>query len=58
VTTAGGVPSGLVGAVEVDETTLRVYDQRDNLIKNVPRTNRKEVHRHKAYGHTTSHTTA
>ena len=43
--------------IEVDETTLHVYDQRDHLIKNVPRTSRKEVRRHKAYGHTTNHQT-
>jgi hypothetical protein len=38
--------------IEVDETTLRVYDHREHLIKHVPRTSRKEVTRHKAYGHT------
>ena len=43
--------------IEVDDTTLHVYDQRDHLIKNVPRTSRKEVRRHKAYGHTTNHQT-
>jgi hypothetical protein len=31
-----------------------VDDQRDHLIKTVPRTSRKEVTRHKAYGHTTN----
>jgi len=35
--------------IEVDETTLRVYDHREHLIKHVPRTSRKEVTRHKAY---------
>ncbi|MDT7596975.1 MAG: hypothetical protein QOJ06_2521, partial [Pseudonocardiales bacterium] len=40
--------------IEIDETTLRVYDQHDHLIKQVPRTSRKEVTRHKAYGHTTN----
>jgi hypothetical protein len=50
--------AGQIVTIEVDETTLRVYDQRNHLIKNVPRTSRKEVRRHKAYGHTTSHTTA
>jgi hypothetical protein len=44
--------AGQIVTIEVDETTLRVYDQRDHLIKNVPRTSRKEVRRHKAYGHT------
>ena len=34
-----------------------VYDHRDHLRKTVPRTSRKEVHRHKAYGHTTNHQT-
>jgi hypothetical protein len=37
--------------IEVDETTLRVYD---HLINTVPRTRRKEVTRHKAYRHTTN----
>jgi len=37
--------------IEVDETTLRVYDQCERLIKTVPRTSRKEVRRHKDYGH-------
>jgi hypothetical protein len=49
--------AGQIVTIEVDETTLRVYDQRDHLIKHVPRTSRKEVHRHKAYGHTTNHKT-
>jgi hypothetical protein len=43
--------------IEVDATTLRVYDQRNQLIKTVSRTSRKEVHRHKAYGQTTNHQT-
>jgi hypothetical protein len=50
--------AGQIVTIEVDETTLRLYDQRNHLIKNVPRTSRKEVRRHKAYGHTTNHTTA
>ncbi|HEX2290652.1 MAG TPA: hypothetical protein VHH53_10790 [Pseudonocardiaceae bacterium] len=45
--------AGQIVTIEIDETTLRVYDQRNHLIKHVPRTSRKEVHRHKAYGHTT-----
>jgi hypothetical protein len=49
--------AGQIVTIEVDETTLRVYDQHDHLIKNVPRTSRKEVRRHKAYGHTTNHQT-
>jgi hypothetical protein len=49
--------AGQTVTIEVDETTLRVYDHRDQLIKNVPRTSRKEVRRHKAYGHTTHHQT-
>ncbi|MGH3698973.1 MAG: hypothetical protein ACRDQY_05790 [Pseudonocardiaceae bacterium] len=44
--------------IEVDETALRVYDHREHLIKTVPRTSRKEVRRHKAYGHTTNHQTS
>jgi hypothetical protein len=43
--------------IEVDATTLRVYDQRNQLIKTVSRTSRKEVHRHKTYGQTTNHQT-
>jgi hypothetical protein len=43
--------AGQIVTIEVDETTLRVYDQRDYLIKTVPRTSRREVRRHKAYGH-------
>ena len=34
-----------------------VYDHRDHARKTVPRTSRKEVHRHQAYGHTTNHQT-
>ena len=49
--------AGQIVTIEVDETTLRVYDHHDQLIKNVPRTSRKEVRRHKAYGHTTNHQT-
>ncbi|MGH3814459.1 MAG: hypothetical protein ACRDUV_18730, partial [Pseudonocardiaceae bacterium] len=49
--------AGQIVTIEVDETTLRVYNQHDHLIKNVPRTSRKEVRRHKAYGHTTNHKT-
>jgi hypothetical protein len=43
--------TGQIVPIEVDDTTLRVYDHRDHLIKTIPRTNRKEVTRHKAYGH-------
>lgn len=42
--------AGQIVTIEVDDTTLRVYDQRNQLIKTVPRTSRKEVTRHKAYG--------
>ncbi|HEX8761812.1 MAG TPA: integrase core domain-containing protein, partial [Pseudonocardiaceae bacterium] len=49
--------AGQIVTIEVDDTTLRVYDQHEHLIKNVPRTSRKEVARHKAYGHTTNHKT-
>jgi hypothetical protein len=48
---------GQIVTIEVDDTTLRVYDQRDHLIKAVPRTSRKEVTRHNAYGHTTNRKT-
>jgi hypothetical protein len=50
--------AGQIVTIEVDETTLRVYDHREHLIKHVPRTSRKEVTRHNAYGHTTNHKTA
>jgi hypothetical protein len=49
--------AGQIVTIEVDETTLRVYDPREHLIKTVPRTSRKEVRRHKAYGHTTNQKT-
>ena len=49
--------AGQIVTIDVDETTLRVYDQHEHLIKNVPRTSRKEVTRHKAYGHTTNQKT-
>jgi hypothetical protein len=49
--------AGQIVTIEVDDTTLRVYDQHEHLIKNVPRTSRKEVARHKAYGHTTNQKT-
>ncbi len=49
--------AGQIVTIEVDDTTLRVYDQREHLIKNVPRTSRKEVRRYKAYGHTTNQKT-
>jgi transposase InsO family protein len=49
--------AGQIVTIEVDETTLRLYDQHDHLIKTVPRTSRKEVRRHKAYGHTTNQKT-
>jgi hypothetical protein len=49
--------AGQIVTIEIDETTLRVYDQHDHLIKQVPRTSRNEVTRHKAYGHTTNQKT-
>jgi transposase InsO family protein len=49
--------AGQIVTIDVDETTLQVYDQHDHLIKHVPRTSRKEVTRHKAYGHTTNQKT-
>jgi hypothetical protein len=49
--------AGQIVTIEVDETTLRVYDHREHLIKHVPRISRKEVRRHKAYGHTTNQKT-
>jgi hypothetical protein len=49
--------AGQIVTIELDETPLRVYDHRDHLIKAVPRTSRKKVHRHKTYGHTTNHKT-
>jgi len=39
--------AGQIVTIEVDEITLRVYDQCGHLIKQVPRTSRKEVRRHK-----------
>ncbi|MBA2474084.1 MAG: hypothetical protein H0V41_18320 [Pseudonocardiales bacterium] len=49
--------AGQIVTIEVDETTLRVYDHRNHLIKTVPRTSHKEITRHKAYGHTTNRKT-
>jgi hypothetical protein len=48
---------GQIVTIELNETPLRVYDHRDHLIKTVPRTIRKKVHRLKTYGHTTNHKT-
>jgi hypothetical protein len=48
---------GIPILIEVDETTLRVYDQHERLIKAVPRTSHKEVRRRKDYGHTTNQKT-
>jgi len=48
---------GQIVTIEIDETTLRLYDHHDHLIKTLPRTSRKEVRRHKAYGHTTNQKT-
>lgn len=45
--------AGQIVTVEVDETTLRVYDQRPPD-RDRSRTGRKEVARHKPYGHTTN----
>jgi hypothetical protein len=39
--------AGQIVTIEVDEITLRVYDQCDHLIKQIPRTSRKEVRRQK-----------
>jgi hypothetical protein len=39
---------GQIVTIEVDDTTLRVYDHRDHLIKHGPRTSHKEDTRHKA----------
>ena len=50
--------AGQIVTIEVDDTTRRVYDHHDQLIKNVPGTSRKEVARHKAYGHTTNRQTS
>jgi hypothetical protein len=41
----------------VDDTILRVSDQRDQLIQKLPSTSHNEVRRHKAYDHTTKHQT-
>jgi hypothetical protein len=48
---------GQIVTIEVDDTTLRIYDHRDHLIKTIPRTSRKEIRRHKAYGATTNQKT-
>lgn len=48
--------AGQIVTIEVDETAVRVYYQREHLINTVLRTSRKEVTR-KAYGHTTNRKT-
>ena len=40
--------------IEVDDTTLRVLDHDETILKVVPRHNNQEVTRHKAYGHQTT----
>jgi hypothetical protein len=44
--------------IEINDTTLRVLDDHDELITTVPRTSRKELHRFKAYGKNTNHNIA
>jgi len=44
--------AGAIVTIEVEDTLLRVLDQHDRTLTLVPRTNRKEVTRYKAYGHT------
>jgi hypothetical protein len=46
----GQVHAGQTVAIDVDETTLRVFDPHEELITVVPRTNTAEVKRFKAYG--------
>jgi hypothetical protein len=48
-----GLPhAGRIVTVEVDQAVFRILDDRDTIIKVVPRTNTEEVRRHKAYGRT------
>jgi hypothetical protein len=44
--------AGQTVTVDVDETRFHVYDQHGTMLTVVPRTNRREVTRYKAYGHT------
>jgi transposase InsO family protein len=49
-----GMPhAGQVVTVEVEDTTLRVLDEEETILKTVPRRTTKAVTRHKAYGHRT-----
>jgi hypothetical protein len=43
--------AGRIVTIEVDQSVFRILDERDTIIKTVPRTNTQEVTRHKAYGH-------
>jgi len=45
--------AGTTVTVEVDDTTLRVMDDGETILKSVPRLNNQGVTRHKAYGHRT-----
>ena len=48
-----GLPhAGQTVTVDVEETRFRVLDQNETMLTVVPRTNTREVTRHKAYGHT------
>ncbi len=48
------VTPGQVVTIKVDETTLRVYKQREHLIEPFPGPEPQEVRRHTAYGQTTN----
>ncbi len=49
-----GMPhAGQIVTVEVEDTTLRVLDEEETILKTVPRRTTTAVTRHKAYGHRT-----
>jgi hypothetical protein len=43
--------AGRIVTIELNDSTVRVLDERDELITVVPRTSTKDLKRHKAYGH-------
>lgn len=49
--------AGRIVTIDVADTTLRVLDERDELITTIPRTSHREVTRHKAYSHTANRNT-
>ena len=49
--TSPQTPPGQIVTIEVDETTLHLYDHRDHLIKQVFHTSRKDITRQSVRSH-------